>query len=161
VNLGAGDQLQDTVSCWAIGRSRTHCGICAPCLLRRISCETHGVADVAYKADVFEDVAAINDPRARDNLTHLVAFVEDLRELNDVELEYEYPDLMSGEPAMSLPRRLTCTAGGPTRRAPCSSSTPSPTLFDDAVLTVAWEQSSVALGTAAGEVAVFDVLERD
>lgn len=102
VNLGAGDQLQDTVSCWGIGRSRTHCGICAPCLLRRISCETHGVADVDYKADVFDDPAAINDPRARDNLTHLMAFVEDVLELNDVELEYEYPDLMSGEPALSL-----------------------------------------------------------
>ena len=38
VALGAGAQLQDTVSCWSIGRTRTHCGICAPCLIRRISC---------------------------------------------------------------------------------------------------------------------------
>jgi 7-cyano-7-deazaguanine synthase in queuosine biosynthesis len=102
VSLGAGDQLQDTVSCWSIGRSRTHCGLCAPCLLRRISCETHGVADVEYEADVFDDVSSIDDPRARDNLAHLIAFVDDLTELDDVELEYEYPDLVSGEPVMSL-----------------------------------------------------------
>jgi Queuosine biosynthesis protein QueC len=102
VDLGAGDQLQDTVSCWSIGRTRTHCGICAPCLLRRISCETHSVADVDYAADVFDDAASINDPRARDNLAHLIAFIEELGELNDVQLEYEYPELMSGEPAISL-----------------------------------------------------------
>lgn len=102
VNLGAGAQLQDTVSCWSIGRTRTHCGICAPCLLRRISCDTHSVADVDYAADVFGDAAAISDPRARDNLAHLVAFIEELGEFDDVQLEYEYPELMSGEPALSL-----------------------------------------------------------
>ena len=35
------------------------------------------------------------------------------------------------------------------------------TLGVAAVRTVAWEQSRIALGTDAGEVAVFDVLERD
>lgn len=107
VHLGAGNQLQDTVSCWSIGRTRTHCGICAPCLLRRISCETHSVADVDYAADVFDDAASINDPRARDNLAHLIAFIEDLRELDDVQLEYDYPELMSGEPAISLADAIT------------------------------------------------------
>lgn len=107
VDLGAGDQLQDTVSCWSIGRRRTHCGICAPCLLRRVACETHGIADVDYNADVFDDAAAINDPRARDNLAHLIAFLDDLRELDDVQLEYEYPELMSSEPAMSIAEAIT------------------------------------------------------
>lgn len=103
VDLGAADQMQDTVSCWAIGRLRTHCGICAPCLMRRISCEINGVQDIDYKADVFDDKTVIDaDARARDNLTHLIAFIEDLLELDDVELEYEYPDLLSGEPSLSL-----------------------------------------------------------
>jgi 7-cyano-7-deazaguanine synthase in queuosine biosynthesis len=102
VHLGAGAQLQDTVSCWSIGRTRTHCGFCAPCLLRRISCETHSVADVDYDADLFDDPASLDDPRARDNLAHLIAFIDELGELDDVELEYEYPELMSGEPAISL-----------------------------------------------------------
>lgn len=102
VALGASAQLQDTVSCWSIGRTRTHCGICSPCLLRRISCETHSVDDVDYAADVFDDANAIEDPRARDNLAHLIAFVDELSELSDLELELEYPELLSGEPAIDL-----------------------------------------------------------
>lgn len=101
-DLGFASQLADTVSCWQIGRTRTHCGICAPCLLRRISCETHGVADVTYAADVFDDASNLDDARARDNLTHLISLVQDLLELPDLELEYEYPELLSGQPALSL-----------------------------------------------------------
>jgi hypothetical protein len=62
----------------------------------------HSVTDVDYAADAFDDPAAISDARARDNLAHLIAFIEELSELSDVELEYEYPELMSGEPAISL-----------------------------------------------------------
>jgi hypothetical protein len=100
--LGFAQQLRDTVSCWQIGRTHTHCGTCAPCLLRRISCETHDVPDVPYAADVFDDPSAIDDPQARDNLAHLVSLVQDLQELSDLELEYEYPELISGEPALTL-----------------------------------------------------------
>ena len=102
VALGHGDDMQQTVSCWQIGRTRTHCGICAPCIMRRISCETHGVADVPYDLDIFEDAAVLDDDRARDNLTHFVALIDDLSSLSDVELEYEYPELLSGAPAMTL-----------------------------------------------------------
>jgi 7-cyano-7-deazaguanine synthase in queuosine biosynthesis len=102
VALGHAADMVQTVSCWQIGRTSRHCGICSPCLLRRISSEHHGVADVAYDADLFEDVDALDDPRARDNLTHLISLVEDLNELSDIELEYEYPELLSGAPALSL-----------------------------------------------------------
>jgi len=102
VELGARDQMQDTVSCWQIGRTREHCGVCTPCLLRRISCELHGVPDVPYAADLFEDESSLEDPRARDNLAHLISLVLDLDELPDVDLEYEYPELLSGQPVLSL-----------------------------------------------------------
>ena len=102
VALGHGDDLAQTVSCWQIGRTRVHCGICAPCLMRRISCETHNVADVPYAADVFDDPSSLDDARARDNLTHFVSLIEDLRELSDVQLEYEYPELLGGAPALTL-----------------------------------------------------------
>lgn len=102
VSLGHGDNMQHTVSCWQIGRTRTHCGICAPCIMRRISCETHGIADVPYDLDIFEDADALADDRARDNLIHFLALVDDLSSLTDVELEYEYPELLSGAPAMTL-----------------------------------------------------------
>jgi hypothetical protein len=100
--LGFERELADTVSCWQIGRTRSHCGSCVPCLLRRIACETHGVADVPYDADLFDDVTAIDDPRARDNLAHLIAFVDEIREFDDVELEYQYPELLNGGDALPL-----------------------------------------------------------
>lgn len=102
VDLGHGHHMDQTVSCWQIGRTSRHCGICAPCLLRRISCELHRSSDVAYDVDVFDDAASLDDPRARDTLTHLISLVEDLTELTDVELELEYPELLSAAPALTL-----------------------------------------------------------
>lgn len=102
VDLGFADHMINTVSCWQIGRTSRHCGICSPCIMRRISNEFNNVADIDYEVDIFEDPAALDDPKARDNLTHFVFLVEDLRELPDVELEYEYPELLGGAPAMTL-----------------------------------------------------------
>lgn len=107
IALGQGNNMQHTVSCWQIGRTRTHCGTCAPCIMRRISCETHGIADVPYDVDIFEDTAVLRDNRARDNLTHFVALIDDLSSLTDVELEYEYPELLSGAPAMTLAENIS------------------------------------------------------
>lgn len=102
VVLGHGGDMDQTVSCWQIGRTSRHCGICSPCLLRRISCELHSASDVSYETDLFDDPAGLNDDRARDNLTHLISLVEDLTELSDVELELEYPELLSAAPALTL-----------------------------------------------------------
>jgi len=102
VALGHGADIVQTVSCWQIGRKGTHCGTCAPCLLRRISCEHHAVPDVPYLADVFDDATVLDDSKARDNLTHFVSLVEDLGELDELEMEYEYPELLSGAPTMTL-----------------------------------------------------------
>lgn len=102
VALGQGANMAQTVSCWQIGRTSRHCGFCAPCLLRRVSCEHESVADVTYDADVFDDASALDDPRARDNLAHFVSLIEDLGELSEIELEYEYPELLGAAPAMSL-----------------------------------------------------------
>lgn len=102
VALGHGQDMIRTVSCWQIGRTNRHCGICAPCLLRRISCERHGVRDIDYDADVFDDPSSLQDARARDNLTHFVSLVDELGELTGLEMEYEYPELLSAAPAMTL-----------------------------------------------------------
>jgi 7-cyano-7-deazaguanine synthase in queuosine biosynthesis len=102
VDLGLGDQFAKTVSCWKIGRSRTHCGVCAPCLLRRISCETNAVADVNYASDIFDDTKSLDDPVARDNLSHFMALTRDLLTIDDVAFPIEYPELLNGAPALSL-----------------------------------------------------------
>lgn len=107
VALGQGAHMAQTVSCWQIGRTSRHCGICAPCLLRRVACEYHDVADVSYDADVFDDANALDDPRARDNIAHFVSLIEDLGELTDLKLEYEYPELLGAAPAMSLADAIT------------------------------------------------------
>lgn len=102
VELGFGHHMVNTVSCWQIGRTSRHCGICSPCIMRRISNEYNKIADVDYDADIFDDSAAIDEPKARDNLTHFISLVDDLRELPDVELEFEYPELLRAAPAMTL-----------------------------------------------------------
>jgi 7-cyano-7-deazaguanine synthase in queuosine biosynthesis len=106
VQLGHGADMPQTVSCWQIGRTQRHCGVCAPCLLRRVSCERHAVPDVAYDHDVFDDPAALNDDRARDNLTHFISLIEDLKELDDVAMEIEYPELINGAPALTLSQTI-------------------------------------------------------
>ncbi len=106
VALGHGDEMAQTVSCWQIGRTRRHCGICAPCLMRRISCEHHGIQDVDYDHDVFDDYAALSDDKARDNLTHFISLIEDLSEMDDVTMEVEYPELLNGAPALTLTQTI-------------------------------------------------------
>ncbi|WP_238963564.1 7-cyano-7-deazaguanine synthase [Mycobacterium paraintracellulare] len=102
VELGHADKMINTVSCWQIGRTRSHCGICSPCIMRRISNEYNNVADISYDADIFDDPEALTETRARDNLTHFISLVQDLQELSDVELQYEYPELLASAPAMTL-----------------------------------------------------------
>jgi 7-cyano-7-deazaguanine synthase in queuosine biosynthesis len=102
IALGAGPAMADTVSCWQIGRTRTHCGMCAPCLLRRIACESHGLADVPYANDLFDDAAALDDEIARDNLVHMLVQLRDLKELDELVLEYEYPELLNCMPGLTL-----------------------------------------------------------
>ena len=69
LQLGLADALTETVSCWSIGRTSRHCGICAPCLIRRISFEWNGATDTSYERDAFADPTALESDFASDNLT--------------------------------------------------------------------------------------------
>jgi hypothetical protein len=102
VELGKANHMISTVSCWQIGRTSSHCGICSPCIMRRISNEYNDVADIDYAADIFNDSSALNDSKARDNISHFVALIRDLEQLDTVQLEYEYPELFRSTPAMTL-----------------------------------------------------------
>lgn len=96
-SLGQVAALKDTISCWSAGRTRRHCGYCAPCIMRRISCELHGIPDAAYDHDIFTDEALLEtNPRAKDNLVHLGGLISDFRQLDDFELELEYVEIFSG-----------------------------------------------------------------
>lgn len=99
---GQADDLASTVSCWSIGRTGRHCGSCAPCLMRRISFELHGVADVTYELDAFEDPDTLQIEFACDNLTHLVRVIQDLTTQSDLDLQLSYPELLGGGRQLSL-----------------------------------------------------------
>jgi 7-cyano-7-deazaguanine synthase in queuosine biosynthesis len=96
VELGLSDDLSRTVSCWSIGRTSEHCGVCAPCLMRRISFEQSTATDVTYKDDAFEDEGVLDAAFACDNLTHLVRLVEAFENPSDVALQIEFPELLNG-----------------------------------------------------------------
>ena len=131
VELGRGDLMIGTVSCWQIGRTRTHCGICSPCIMRRISNEYNGVADIDYDADIFDDASALDETKARDNLSHFISLIEDLQELSDVELEYEYPEILRSEPAMTLNEVVDLHRRWAQQAASVLFNHPVPRAFDD------------------------------
>ena len=95
-DLDIHEQLLHTVSCWQIGRTRLHCGYCAPCIMRRISCSSSSVTDVDYDFDVFDDPDVLSDARIKDNVTHLLAYTRSLRLMDDFEILLEYPELFNG-----------------------------------------------------------------
>jgi 7-cyano-7-deazaguanine synthase in queuosine biosynthesis len=103
VALGGADTLPNLASCWAIGRHHdVHCGICGPCLMRRISFLTHGVDDAVYQRDVLDDeVDFASSDASRDNLSQLCQFVSEIADLDDNELFIDYPELLDGAPALT------------------------------------------------------------
>lgn len=101
-SYGVASDLCATVSCWSIGRTSEHCGVCVPCIIRRISFEAHAVADAKYTADVFEDASVLANQAAIDNLTHLVRHVDELTRLTDLDLQISFPELLNGSTALPL-----------------------------------------------------------
>ena len=69
--------------------------------MRRISCELHGADDVDYQRDIFGDPTVLGDPKAKDNLVHLVTSIIDLQSKSDFELDLDFPELMGGGRHMS------------------------------------------------------------
>jgi hypothetical protein len=97
MSLGCQATLPRTVSCWSIGHTRRHCGYCAPCMIRRISCELHNAPDVRYETDIFTDGGVIaRRPFARDNLMQLIETVSAIETATDEDLELDFPELLNG-----------------------------------------------------------------
>ena len=101
VRLQLTEDLPSTVSCWSIGRTRKHCGVCAPCLIRRISFEWNSLDDAERAADPFSDWTALEADFARDNLTHFVQFIDGIASRSDLELQLDYPEILSGASQLS------------------------------------------------------------
>lgn len=99
--LDAGGHLRRTASCWTWWQDRRHCGVCVPCLMRRIAFELHGVGDETPTADPFRDPDAVTRPFARDNLVHLCSVVEEIESLDDLRFELEHPEILDGGPQLT------------------------------------------------------------
>jgi 7-cyano-7-deazaguanine synthase in queuosine biosynthesis len=103
LQLALADPLVDTVSCWSIGRTSRHCGICAPCIIRRISFAWNSATDCDYERDIFDDPSVLDSEFASDNLTHLIRVLDDLAHLPPLDLQLDYPELLNGGTSLSLP----------------------------------------------------------
>ena len=94
-----GKKLIASTSCWRgsrIGGGMKHCGVCVPCLVRRIALEKNGLLLNEYDRDIFAetiDVLPDNDLGKR-NLVELLEFVEYFSgRHSDAIIESAYPEL--------------------------------------------------------------------
>lgn len=87
-------------SCWRSARlpsGVTHCGECVPCLIRRISIESHGPDQTTYGRDVFRENFQSMPPgdEGRRNLADLCEFMRCFERFRTSELLNEWPELYS------------------------------------------------------------------
>lgn len=89
-----------TISCWKnsrLGGGATHCGICVPCIIRRIAIESHGPDPTVYERDLFADQFASLDQAddGRRNLADLGEFTMRVESYSQQEITEEWPELYS------------------------------------------------------------------
>lgn len=93
--------IGETVSCWKASRVRggaNHCGICIPCLIRRIALEYNGLSLPEYEVDLLrQDVASMGGYYdGKRNLAELGMFIKIFASAkSQAELEANYPDLVN------------------------------------------------------------------
>jgi 7-cyano-7-deazaguanine synthase in queuosine biosynthesis len=92
-----------SISCWRASRmpaSRTHCGVCIPCLCRRIATERHGIKIREFERDLLrEDIGGLDDSDlGKRNLVDLCQFATVFsgpsKLSSDEELCLEFPELL-------------------------------------------------------------------
>jgi 7-cyano-7-deazaguanine synthase in queuosine biosynthesis len=96
------EAIQDTVSCWKASRVAHvhHCGICIPCLVRRIALESNGISLREYQEYLLEtDVSKLDaDDEGKRNLVDLCEFVNYFRHARPpAELQLLFPELATSD----------------------------------------------------------------
>lgn len=91
-----------SASCWMISRipENKHCGICIPCISRRISIEFNKIKFDEYAQDLFsKDLNSLNDDdTGKRNLVDYLEFIIKFKEVNDYnrnDLLFEFPELFN------------------------------------------------------------------
>jgi 7-cyano-7-deazaguanine synthase in queuosine biosynthesis len=94
--------LEDSTSCWMASRIKeSHCGICVPCLSRRVALEIHGIKFDEYNRDLLkEDIGALDaSDNGKRNLIDMCQFIAMFSGPNaiasDDELAMTIPELLN------------------------------------------------------------------
>ena len=90
--------LEQTVSCWKASRVSHyhHCGICVPCLIRRIALEINNVVLSEYEKDLFQiNISKLNsDDDGKRNLVELCEFINNfMKNCTMAEMQLLFPEL--------------------------------------------------------------------
>src|SRR5205823_3957614 len=91
--------VQGSVSCWKSSRQVCrHCGVCIPCLVRRVALEYHGLRLAEYDRDLLlEDIASLSpDDTGKRNFSELAEFITWFGgEYTNAAIEETFPDLFN------------------------------------------------------------------
>ncbi|MDX2191504.1 MAG: 7-cyano-7-deazaguanine synthase [Bacteroidota bacterium] len=95
-------EVQNSASCWMISHvpQEKHCGICIPCISRRIAIEYNGLKVNEYHTDIFTtDINTLaDDNTGKRNLIDYLEFIIRFKEVtaqNKDELICEFPELIN------------------------------------------------------------------
>lgn len=90
------EKAKITNTCWMIQRLKEHCGVCIPCISRRISLEWNGKYFDEYKTDLFDlDLGKVDEKdTGKRNMIDYLEFISnfDGSKTNE-ELTFDFPEL--------------------------------------------------------------------
>lgn len=94
--------MEQTVSCWKASRVSYyhHCGICVPCLIRRVALEINGIFLSEYEKDILRGNVAQLDPDddGKRNLVELCEFISNFKNTRSIaELQLLFPELATSD----------------------------------------------------------------
>lgn len=97
-------EIQKSISCWMISYvpGEKHCGVCIPCISRRIALEYNGIKLDEYHIDIFtQDISSLTDEdTGRRNLTDYLEFITRFKKVdsqNKLALICSFPELINPE----------------------------------------------------------------
>ena len=88
-------EVQATVSCWAVGRANRPCGGCVPCLQRAIAMAWAGLPAEAHMIDLLDSPRSYVGSDAWGNLVDLLRNARQVATSSDLEMLTAHPELLA------------------------------------------------------------------
>jgi len=100
----APEEIQATVSCWAVGRANRACGGCVPCLQRAIAMAWAGLPAEAHMIDLLDSPRSYLGTDAWGNLVDLLRNARAVAASTDLDMLADHPELLALQSsALNLP----------------------------------------------------------